>query len=299
MPLRIDAPLYCFVSLFLMSTTLCLRAEVSESNTPNWPQFRGPNALGVATHGHYPTKFGPDHYMLWKTEVPSGVSSPCIWGNYIFLTYFDKDMQKLGTLCIDRASGRVLWRRDARFEQLEKVRDVSSPANSTPATDGQRVYVYFASCGLFCYDFEGHKLWSKEMPLAEILFGNGASPIVADGKVILNLDEPPNLTLEAGEWKQAGTNSRVLAVRCEDGKTVWKTPRKANDRRYATPSVWKQDNNSQVLLCGAGRLDAYDVSTGKAIWCWWSPSSASFLPALRSRRRNPRARRAAAHQDTS
>src|SRR5262245_55981284 len=68
-----------------------------------WPQFRGPNADGVAVEGQrVPVEFGPNQNLLWRTPLPSGFSSPCIWGNRIFLTAFDHDTQKLESICIDR-----------------------------------------------------------------------------------------------------------------------------------------------------------------------------------------------------
>ena len=46
---------------------------------------------------------------------------------------------------------------------------------------------------MICYDFDGNKVWDKPFHPMQIYFGNGTSPVVVDGKVILNLDEP-------GEW---------------------------------------------------------------------------------------------------
>jgi hypothetical protein len=121
-----------------------------------WPQFRGPGGSGVAADADKPpVEFGPGKKMLWKAPLPSGHGSPSIWGNRIFLISFDKDTQKLETLALDRSSGKVLWRRAAPAEAIEKVHEISSPATSTPAVDGERVYVYFGSCGLYAYDFEG------------------------------------------------------------------------------------------------------------------------------------------------
>src|SRR5689334_9225466 len=99
-----------------------------------WPQFRGPNSSGVGG-GKPPVHFGPKQGVQWKTAVGSGLSSPCIWAERIFLTEFDQDSQKLATVCIDRATGRIRWRRAVAAEQIEKVHQISSPAAPTPATD--------------------------------------------------------------------------------------------------------------------------------------------------------------------
>ena len=76
----------------------------------SWPQFRGPNSSGVGD-GKPPAQFGPDRSVLWKTPVGRGLSSPVVWGGRIFLTEVDQANKRLTTMCIDRRSGSVLWRR--------------------------------------------------------------------------------------------------------------------------------------------------------------------------------------------
>jgi outer membrane protein assembly factor BamB len=110
----------------------------------SWPQFRGPNSSGLGG-GQPPVHFGPDQNVRWKTPVGPGLSSPIIWDRRIFLTEFDRANKQLTTLCIDRRTGKILWRRTVAPEQIEKVHEISSPAGSTPVTDGERVYVYFGS----------------------------------------------------------------------------------------------------------------------------------------------------------
>src|SRR5689334_23308977 len=75
-----------------------------------WPQFRGPNSAGLGD-GRPPVEFGPDRSVLWKTAVGSGLSSPAVWEGRIFLTEFNRTNNELATLCIDRRTGKVLWRR--------------------------------------------------------------------------------------------------------------------------------------------------------------------------------------------
>jgi outer membrane protein assembly factor BamB len=155
----------------------------------NWPRFRGPSGSGVADGEKPPVEFGPEKNVLWKVATPSGASSPCVWGARIFLTAFDGG--KLWTLCLDRTTGAELWRRDAGAEKIEAfLAGQGSPAASTPATDGERVVVYFGSCGLIAYDFSGKELWRHTLPVAETNndFGSGTSPIIADGRVILVRD---------------------------------------------------------------------------------------------------------------
>src|SRR4030095_9607597 len=151
----------------------------------SWPQFRGPNSSGVGP-GKSPIHFGPDQNVRWKTAVGPGLSSPIIWEGRVFLTEFDRANKQLATLCIDRRTGKILWRRAVTPAQIEKVHEISSPAGSTPVTDGERVYVYFGSYGLVCYDLNGNLKWERRLPMPENPYGAVASPIIAGDLLVLH-----------------------------------------------------------------------------------------------------------------
>ncbi|HXY33662.1 MAG TPA: PQQ-binding-like beta-propeller repeat protein, partial [Planctomycetaceae bacterium] len=101
----------------LVVATNCLGVAAAAGPKPDelrWPQFRGPEGLAVASAGvTYPVRFGPDSHVLWKTPLPGGNSSPAVWGERIYLTAFDKPKQLLETICLERRTGQILWRRAA------------------------------------------------------------------------------------------------------------------------------------------------------------------------------------------
>ena len=205
---------------------VCTAAE--PINDSMWSQFRGPNASGIVDGGDYPVVFGPDQCLLWKTPLPSGVSSPCVWGDRVFLTCYDKERKRLEVVCVDRNNGHVLWRRPVPAEKIEKVHPAGSPASSTPVTDGERVYTYFGSYGLLCYDMAGTLLWDKPMPIPITQWGTGTSPILAADKLILVCDQ----------YSGRGANKRsayVLALDPKDGATVWERER-PSEPSWSTPS---------------------------------------------------------------
>jgi hypothetical protein len=104
---------------------------------PFWPQFRGPNGQGVAESAHPPTTFSPSENVVWSAEVPSGHSSPCIWGDRIFVsTYQDGTLQ---CRAYDRATGKSQWSRDVPAAKIERTHDFSNPAAPTAAADKQHV----------------------------------------------------------------------------------------------------------------------------------------------------------------
>src|ERR1043165_6315302 len=130
----------------------------------DWPQFRGPNASGVSDATRLPVEFGPGKNVLWKTALPAGHSSPVISGDRIFLTgaeggkRTEAGRQKivdeggaLYTICLDRRTGKILWKREVTRPRLERYQPTNSPASPTPVTDGKSVYVFFGDFGLVSY----------------------------------------------------------------------------------------------------------------------------------------------------
>jgi outer membrane protein assembly factor BamB len=236
-------------ALHALAAALALAAPAAAQ--PHWPQFRGPNAAGVAPDGvALPTKFGPAEHVVWKAPLPPGHSSPCIWGDRIFLTGFDKDAKKLETLCLDRTAGKVLWRRPAPAEKIEKVHQISSPAVATPTADGERVYVYFGSFGLLCYDFAGQELWQVPLPVPQTRFGTGTSPVVAGERVLLHVEHLPKPYL--------------LAVDRRTGKTAWKAERPPGMDGYATPVLWAHNGAEEVVTLGPGGSPATTRPTARS-----------------------------------
>jgi outer membrane protein assembly factor BamB len=241
------------VAMQLLASAILFATIPIHANAENWPRFRGPNGSGVAEQAKPPVEFGPDKNLLWKVATPSGPSSPCVWSARVFLTAFDDG--KLWTLCLDRATGRELWRRDAKAEKIEAfLAGQGSPAASTPATDGERVVGYFGSCGLIAYDFEGNELWRHPLPVAETNndFGSGTSPILEDGKVLLVRD------LKVG--------SAAFALDAATGKLLWKSDRPGMATGYSTPIVWKHDGVRELVAPGGLAMKAYDLQNGSERW---------------------------------
>src|SRR5881275_3660430 len=144
------------ISLLLVSTIIAVSR--GDERPLAWPQFRGPNGSGVADSQKPPVELGPDKNVRWKVPVPSGLSSPIVAGDNLVITAFEDG--KLYTIAYRRADGKEAWRAEAPAKQIEPYHKTeSSPAASTPATDGERIVSYFGSCGLICFDLEGKELW--------------------------------------------------------------------------------------------------------------------------------------------
>jgi outer membrane protein assembly factor BamB len=219
---------------------------------PVWPQFRGPNGSGVAEGQKPPVELGPERNVKWKVPAPSGLSSPVIAGDRLVITAFDEG--KLYTVAYNRADGKEVWRVEAPAKQIEQfLKGESSPAASTCVTDGERIVSYFGSCGLVCYDLSGKELWKFELPVATSAggFGTGASPLLAEGKVILVRDE----------FK----NSKILALDIATGKPLWEQKR-TSPSSNCTPILWDTPAGKQIVAAGHARMIAYDLASGAEKW---------------------------------
>lgn len=212
-----------------------------------WPQFRGPQASGVAT-GSFPTVFGPKTNVLWQVEVPPGHSSPCLWEDDLFLTAVEGE--ELVTLCFSRRDGRRRWRQALVPDKPE--RGMGAMASPTPATDGRRVYVYFGAFGLVAYDLEGREVWRRVLPPPVTQHGSGASPVVANGVVVVNRD--------------ADVEAHLLALDAADGRTLWRADRPEARRGFCTPLLWPAHQPELVILPGTLQLTAYRLQDGTPVW---------------------------------
>jgi outer membrane protein assembly factor BamB len=217
----------------------------------DWPQLRGPNGSGLCPScGQLPTEFGPRKNVVWKTELPAGKSSPVLVGDRIFLTAAEGD--DLITMCLSRTTGQVLWRRSVRASRREYQNSLNHRAAPTAVTDGSSVYVFFADFGMAAYDLAGKPRW--QLPLGPFNSQHGvvASPVYADGRVILVVD--------------TDTDAYIIAVDAETGRFAWKMPRHVING-YSTPIVYRPARGpAQAIAPGSYQLTAYSVVDGQALW---------------------------------
>ncbi len=233
------------VILALTLVSLNVSAE-----TARWPQFRGGDGRAVSESKDAPTEFGPTKNVLWNVSLPSGHSSPCIWDDRIFITGFEQG--KLLAICLNRADGKVVWQVTVPAQKVEEFHRISSPAASTPCTDGERVYFYFGSFGVLCLDLAGKEVWRLPMPLPVNDFGTGASPVLAGGKLVILRDQD--------------VGSFLLALDARTGREIWKTPRPGFFRGHSTPFIWRHDGTEEIVVTGSVRVKSYELATGKERW---------------------------------
>jgi outer membrane protein assembly factor BamB len=254
------------------------------AHAQNWPSFRGPNASGVALGRPTATTWDATKAsgVLWKTEIPGlAVSSPIVWGETVFVTtavssdanavfrhglYGDvepsADVTKHSwrVLAIDKQSGKVKWDQVAH-EGIPKTKrhPKSSQASCTPVTDGKVLIAYFASEGLYAYDFAGKLLWKQDLGRIDAgwffdpdyEWGAASSPVIYKDLVIVQADRQKD--------------SFIAAYRLKDGTQAWRTERDEIPS-WGSPTVYQGPPRDEVVTHGTKFIRAYDPATGKELW---------------------------------
>ena len=228
----------------------CLLIEVTLA-AADWTQFRGPNGSGVSPSKGLPEHFDLQKNVVWRTALPLGHSSPVFTADHIFVTAFEG--KTLLTICLDRASGKVLWRREAPREREEYFDHTNGPASPSPVTDGANAYVFFGDFGLISYGPEGNERWRLPLGPFNNVNGHGSSPILVDGKLVLICDQD--------------TGSYLLAVGASSGRVLWKTMRPEYTRGYATPAIYRPKNEpAELIVPGSFEVASYAIETGEKLW---------------------------------
>ena len=276
------AQLRFLTGLTLLTTCLAAQNVVAE----NWPQFRGPQASGVSS-GTAPSQWNAasGENIRWQTPLPGlGHASPIVWGDKIYIatavrpgakaelkvglygdgdSYAEKEQHQWRLLCLDKATGKILWDK-LELEAVPRLErhTKATHCNSTPATDGTRIVAMFGSEGVFCYDMNGKKIWSKDLgklhaapqDMPSLQWGFASSPVLYDGKVVVQVDT---------------ISEQFLAVfDAADGKELWRRPRKDNSS-WCTPIVAKAGDRTQIIANGWKEIGAYDFNSGEPFW-WLS-----------------------------
>src|SRR4030095_10606963 len=198
----------------------------SPVHAEDWSRFRGPNGSGISNDTELPTEFGPGKNVVWKSSVRRGKSSPVLTEKHLFVTAHADD--KLYTQCFDRRTGKLLWEQSVDRKQNPLIHPLNEPAAITPVTDGTNVYVFFRDFGLLSYDGAGKLRWQRPLGPFTNAIGLSSSPILVDGRLILQVDQY--------------IDSYIATFNPDSGETFWKTSR-AETKGWSTPIIYRPGKN--------------------------------------------------------
>ena len=153
----------------------------------------------------------------------------------------------------DAKNGKLKWEREAHKGAPFGGRHRKNTfASETPATDGERLYVYFGNVGLFAYSLDGKPLWTTRFdPQPMYLdFGTAASPVVHDGRVFIVHDNDGKSFAPPWMRRPASRSGRSIAICPAPSASGW-----------SSPFVWKNDRRTELVVIGRSHAVSYDPAT--------------------------------------
>lgn len=239
------------LALLLLGCTTLVAAD--------WTRFRGPNGDGTAADD-IPVKWSATENVAWAVPVAPGNSSPIVAKGRLYLMTSAPDGSKRSLLCLDANTGKKKWEKTFGG-QPTKVHAKSSLASCTPATDDANVYCAVwdgKAMAVHAFDFDGYPKWDFKLGAFKSQHGAGLSPIVHDGKVIVNFD-------------QDGA-AELVAIDAKTGDRAWSRTRKAYRACYSTPLVRELPNKaSEIVVYSTAGAAGHDPKSGDVNWSWTIP----------------------------
>jgi outer membrane protein assembly factor BamB len=231
----------------------------------DWPQFRGPQRDGTSA-ANLPTTWSATTNMAWKVKLPGpGASSPIVVGNKVILTcYTGYGLREGGSgemsnlermvLCYDLASGKELWSFKSKANQPEQpfqgFQALHGYASSTPASDGEFVYVFFGRSGVGALTLDGKAKWAQKVGEGTHNWGSGTSPLLYKDLVIVNAQVE---------------GSGLVALNKKTGQKVWSQP-SAKSAWNSPFLVRASSGEDELVISSKGQVQAYEPATGKPLW---------------------------------
>lgn len=270
--------LHLIVLLCLPFFVTISKAQEKTTSDGNWPEWRGPFNTGAARGGNIPDEFSETKNIKWKIEIPGkGHATPVIWGNQVIVQTAVATENKAVTIdttrkaspmaptqtafihqfkviSVDKNNGKINWQTNVK-EALpaERTHELGSWASNSPVTDGENIFAFFGSRGLFCLNMKGKVQWERNFGQMEIVasFGEGSSPAVYKDKIFV-------------QWDHQG-KSFLFALDKKSGKDVW-TAEREEITSWATPLIVEVNGKAQVITSATNKVRSYDAETGQIIW---------------------------------
>lgn len=231
----------------------------------DWLQFRN-SGNPVGDERSVPTQWNADSNLLWTAKLPGpGASSPVILGDRVYVTCYsgygtsaeragDRGSLVRHLLCLNRGDGKILWKEDIHSKTPEAgyqgMMTQHGYASNTPATDGERIYLFLGTAGAYAFDLSGKQAWHTGLGTGTDQWGSAASVVLHDDLVIVNA------AIESGT---------VVALHKADGKEAWKF--KVSRRSWSTPAIVESaDGKKELVISSEGRISGIDPKSGKETW---------------------------------
>lgn len=232
----------------------------------DWPNFRGPISAASSVDSDIPTHWSSTVNMAWKTALPgAGGSSPITWGDQVFVTTYsgygldqdapgDQKDLRLHLVCLNLEDGNVVWAREIEPRMPEEnyrgFLALHGYASQTPATDGERVYMFAGQTGVLAFTMQGKPLWKADVGKELNGWGSGTSVVLYDNLVIVNA----SVESEA-----------IIALSKADGQEVWRF--EGIEQSWSTPVIAKSaEGRNELIVSMKGRVFGLAPDSGEKLW---------------------------------
>ena len=266
-------------SLIFALTLLCMTPTLADEN--NWPQWRGPDGNGKTDCKASVTVWDKTTNLKWRSPLPeAGNATPAVWGDKIFVTQPLAESKQRAILCLNRSTGKELWRRGVVYTETEPTHKTNPFCSASPVTDGERVIAWLGSAGLVCWDFEGNELWRRELGRQRHMWGYGSSPILHGDLCIVNFG-PGEQEFLIGINKKTGETAwqvdsltdeaeRALSGPENDGNAnEFQSDKERSNRlrgSWNTPIIARVGDRDELVVALPRRVSAFSPTTGELLW---------------------------------
>jgi outer membrane protein assembly factor BamB len=230
----------------------------AQSNSANWPQWRGPNRDGISKETgllkQWPAEGPP---VVWKaTGAGNGYSSFSIANGKLYTMGLRGDREFV--IAFDVATGKEAW---ATPHGGAFHNDRGNGPRGTPTIDGDRIYALGGNGDLSALDARTGKIvWTKnileEFGGSNITWGISESPLVIGNKVLVN---------------PGGPDASIVALNKSDGKVIWKS--QSDKAGYSSAIPLEVNGGTQVVFFTSKRAMGLDLNDGHLLWDYQRPSN--------------------------
>ncbi|MEN9576731.1 MAG: hypothetical protein RL514_4586 [Verrucomicrobiota bacterium] len=243
----------------------------------NWSNWRGPAYDGSSPEKGLPTTFSKTENIKWVAPLPGySAATPAIWGDRVFVSSADTVTKDQLALCLDRKTGKELWRAKVGGGVTGDGQG-SNSCSPTPVTDGKLVVFFYGSGELAAFDMAGKKIWERNIGPFAFLWTFATSPLLHEGRLVLQVLQRD--TAVQGRGQPTGNESYLLALDPATGKDLWRHVRPSEAKSesleaFSTPTPFTHNGRKELLIVGGDCITGHDPATGKELWRWgtWNPT---------------------------
>ncbi|MBK8092400.1 MAG: PQQ-binding-like beta-propeller repeat protein [Verrucomicrobiaceae bacterium] len=215
----------------------------------DWPQYLGAGRDGAA-QDEKALSGAAESVTLWKKSLGSGYAGPVVAAGVVIVCH--RMGGEMLTEALDAKTGQSKWvhRRGTNYRDSFGFDD---GPRAVPCVADGLVFTHGADGIVQALDLaDGREVWSydtvAELQSPQGFFGRACSPLVADGKVLLNV----------GGRGGAG----IIALEAKSGKIAWKAT--DHEAGYASPILMPGDAGVAAFFTRNG-ISLLEVASGKVL----------------------------------